>query len=166
MRLARGVQSEVAAIDPNQPLSEIRTLEQVTSEVFSQLHVIGALLGVFAALGLGLAALGVYSVLAYSVAERTTEIGIRIALGAEPGHVFRLVLGQELRWVLSGVAIGLAGAYALARTLTGMVSGIEPSHSGPFAAVALVVFLVVLLAVSSPLRRAIRISPMEALRNE
>jgi len=96
-------------------VSEIKSFEQVTSETFSQLQVVGALLGAFAVLGLVLAALGIYSVVAYSVAERTAEIGIRIALGAEARHEFKLILSQALLWVFTGMAIGLTGAYALAR---------------------------------------------------
>ena len=164
--LARAVQSEVSAVDPNQPVSEIRTLEQVAAETFAQRRVFGALLSVFAILALSLAALGIYGLLAYSVAERTPEIGVRMALGARRSDVVRLVLGQTLRLVLTGLAIGLSGAYVLGRVLTGLVFGIEPSNPSIFAVVALALILVALLASSLPLRRATRIDPVEALRHE
>jgi putative ABC transport system permease protein len=164
--LTHAVQSEVSAIDPNQPVSEIRTLEQVAAETFAQRRVFGALLGVFALLALGLATLGIYGLMAYTVAERTAEIGVRMALGAQRGDVFKLVMGQSLQLVLTGLVIGLTGAYLLGRVLTGVVFGIEPWNPAVFAAVALALIFVALLAGWLPLRRATRIDPVEALRHE
>ena len=109
---------------------------------------------------------GIYSVVAYSVAERTAEIGIRIALGAEPRHVFKLILSQALLWVSSGMAIGLTGAYALARALTGLISGIELSDPIAFGGVALTLSLVAMVAASLPVFRAMQINAVEALRHE
>jgi putative ABC transport system permease protein len=164
--LAHAVQSEVSAVDPNQPLSEIRTLEQVAAETFAQRRVFGALLSVFAILALSLAALGIYGLMAYSVSERTAEIGIRMALGAQRSDVFKLVMGQTLQLVLTGLVVGLSGAYLLGRALTGLVFGIEPTSAAIFTGVALALILVALLAGFVPLRRATRIDPVEALRHE
>lgn len=164
--LAHSVQSEVSAIDPNQPVAEIKTLEEVAAETFAQRRVFGVLIAIFAMLALSLAALGIYGLMAYSVAERTSEIGVRMALGAQRRDVFRLVLGQTLQLVLTGLVIGLTGAYLLGRALTGLVFGIEPSHPSIFAVVALTLILIALLASWLPLRRALRIDPVEALRHE
>jgi putative ABC transport system permease protein len=164
--LAHAVQCEVSAVDPNQSISEIRTLEQVAAETFAQRRVFGALLGVFALLALGLATLGIYGLMAYTVADRTAEIGVRMALGAQRSDVVQLVLRQTMRLVLIGAAIGLTVAYILARVLTGLVFGIEPSNPAVFAMVPLALILVALLAGWLPLRRTTRINPVEALRHE
>jgi putative ABC transport system permease protein len=164
--LAHAVQDEVTAVDPNQPISEIRTMEQVAAETFSQRRVFGALLGVFAVLALGLAALGIYGLVTYSVAERTPEIGVRMALGAQRRDVFGLILGQAMQLVLAGVALGLAGAYLMGRLLTGLVFGIEPSDPTVFVGVPLALIIVALLAGSLPVRRATRIDPIQALRQD
>ncbi len=164
--LAHAVQREVTVVDPNQPVSEIRTMEQVAAETFSQRRVFGALLGVFAVLALVLATLGIYGLVTYSVAERTPEIGVRIALGAQRRDIFVLVLGQAMQLVLTGVALGLAGAYLLGRVLTGLVFGIEPSDPTVFVSVSLALILVALLAGLLPVRRATRIDPVEALRQD
>jgi hypothetical protein len=166
LSLAHAVQSEVTAVDPNQPVSEVRTMEQVAAETFSQRRVFGALLSVFAVLALGLAALGIYGLMTYSIAERTPEIGVRMALGAQRRDVFGLVLGQAMQLVLTGVAVGLAGAYLLGRLLTGLVFGIEPSDPAVFVGVPLALILVALLAGSLPVRRATRIDPVQALRQD
>jgi putative ABC transport system permease protein len=136
---------------------------KLAAETFAQRRVFGALLGVFA---LGLATLGIYGLMAYTVAERTAEIGVRMALGAERSDVVQLVLRQTMRLVLIGAAIGLTVAYILASVLTGLVFGIEPSNPAVFAMVPLALILVALLAGWLPLRRATRINPVEALRHE
>jgi putative ABC transport system permease protein len=141
-------------------------MEQVAAETFSQRRAFGALLGVFAVLALGLAALGIYGLVTYSVAERTPEIGVRIALGAQRRDILGLVLGKAMQLVLTGVALGLAGAYMLDRLLTGLVFGIEPSDPAVFVGVPLALILVALLAGSLPVHRATRIDPVQALRQD
>ena len=124
------------------------------------------LLGVFAGTALLLAVAGLYGVMAYSVSRRTAELGTRIALGATPGNVLRLVLWQGLVTALIGVAIGIAGAVVLTRTLRSFLFGLSPTDPLTFAAVALLLMLVGLLACYVPARRAARVDPMEALRYE
>jgi putative ABC transport system permease protein len=155
----------VRALDPNVPpvfgtLAEISSLS-LQSRRFNLL-----LLGVFAGTALLLAVAGLYGVMAYSVSRRTAELGTRIALGATPGNVLRLVLWQGLVTALIGVAIGIAGAVVLTRTLRSFLFGLSPTDPLTFAAVALLLMLVGLLACYVPARRAARVDPMEALRYE
>ena len=124
------------------------------------------LLGAFAGTALLLAVAGLYGVMAYSVARRTGELGTRIALGATPGNVLRLVLRQGLVTALIGVAIGMGGAIVLTRTLRSFLFGLSPTDPGTFAAVAVLLILVALLACYFPARRAAKVDPIEALRYE
>jgi putative ABC transport system permease protein len=121
---------------------------------------------VFAALALVLAAVGVYWVMAYSVAARTREIGVRVALGARPSNVFGMVVRHGLAAALAGLAIGLLGAAALGRLLTNLLHEVEPTDAATFIVVAVVLVGVVLAACLVPARRAVRIDPLEALRSE
>ncbi|HXJ93216.1 MAG TPA: FtsX-like permease family protein, partial [Terriglobia bacterium] len=124
------------------------------------------LLGLFAGLALLLAAVGIYGVIAYSVAQRTHELGIRIALGAGRPDLLRMVLGEGLRIALVGVVVGLAGAWALSRFVSSLLYGVRPNDPLTFAAVPLVLILVALLACYIPARRATQVDPMVALRYE
>jgi putative ABC transport system permease protein len=124
------------------------------------------LLGIFSALALILAAIGIYGVMAYSVALRTQEIGIRMALGAQQKDVLRLILGQGSRIALFGVGIGLTAAAALARLLSSLLFSVSPSDPVTFAAVAILLVAVALLACYIPARRALRVDPIIALRYE
>jgi putative ABC transport system permease protein len=121
---------------------------------------------VFAALGLTLVLIGIYSVLSYSVARRTHEIGIRMALGAQKGEVIRMVIGQGIKFVLIGVAIGIVGALALTRLLSSMLYGVKPTDPLTFVAVSLILIGVALLACYIPARRVAKVDPMVALRCE
>jgi putative ABC transport system permease protein len=159
---ARGV---VRGLDPNVPpvfgtLTEVSALS-LKSRRFNLL-----LLGAFAGTALLLAVAGLYGVMVYSVARRTGELGTRIALGATPGNVLRLVLRQGLLTALIGVAIGIGGALVLTRTLRSFLFGLSPTDPLTFAAVVLLLMLVALLACYIPARRAAQVDPMEALRYE
>jgi putative ABC transport system permease protein len=127
---------------------------------------VAVLLAAFALLALVLAAVGVYGVMAYSVARRTQEIGVRMALGASPKSVFRLVLGEALRLVLAGVVVGLVAAAGLTRLLETLLFETEPLDLWTFTATAVVLLIVATLASYIPARRGTRIAPVEALRAE
>jgi len=124
------------------------------------------LLGVFASLALILATVGVFGVINYSVAQRTHEIGIRLALGAQPGDVFKLIVGQGLILAVIGVVIGSIGAYALTRLITGLLYGVSPTDRLTFLFVSVLMTAVALLASYVPARRATKVDPLEALRYE
>ena len=166
IRLAEAVRQQALAADKYQPISDIRTLEDriarsVTRDWFSAF-----LLGLFAILALVLAAVGIYGVMAYSVTQKTQEIGIRIALGAHPESILRLVLGQSLRTVLLGLGIGLAGSIALTRVLGSLLYEVKPRDPVTIVAVAFLLFAVALVAAFTPARRAAHVDPMVALRTE
>ena len=162
--IAARLREEVARMDPNLPLADVRPLEDIVSAALVQPRFTMVLLAAFAALALVLAAIGIYGVLSYAVAQRTQEIGIRMALGAERGRVLRMVLRQGMTVALLGVGVGLLGAWALARVLASQLYGISPSDPLTFAVVALILVAVALLASFIPARRATRVDPMVALR--
>ena len=124
------------------------------------------LLGVFAATALLIAAVGIYGVIAYAVSQRTQEIGVRVALGAQRSHIMNLVLGQGFRLVIIGVVAGLAGAFVLTRFLSAMLFNVKSYDPLTFAAVALLLAAVAMLASYVPARRAMRVDPIVALRYE
>jgi putative ABC transport system permease protein len=162
--LVRAVVEEVHGVDKGQPATEIRTLEQVAQQQVAQQRMVMALLVCFAVLALFLAALGIYSVLSYSVAQRTREIGVRVALGAERGSVLRLVVGGGLRLALLGIALGSAGALALTRLMTDLLFGVRATDPVTFGAVALVLAATSAAACYIPAWRAMKVDPMVALR--
>src|SRR5262249_33649695 len=123
MNLANAIRQEVWAIDHNVPITETRTMEQILATVTTQPRFNTILLGIFAAVALTLAGVGIYGVLSYSVTQRTREMGIRIALGARRGDVLRLVIRQGMLLALLGVAVGLAASFALTRLMTGLLFG-------------------------------------------
>jgi predicted permease len=161
-----GVTSAVRAIDPELPLADVRTMQDVVDATVARSRTVAVLLTAFAALALILAGVGVYGVMAYSVAQRTQEIGVRMALGATPQSVFRMVLGGALRLVGAGVAIGLVAAAGLTRLLETLLFETEPVDVSTFAATAIVLILVATLASYIPARRGTRIAPVDALRAE
>lgn len=166
LALADAVRAQVHALDPEQPVFDVKTMDEVLTTSFSRPNVMAGLLLVFATLALLLAAVGVYGVLSYSVAQRTQEIGVRMAFGAQPGELVRLVLRQGMGLVLLGVAVGLGGAWASVKQLAQWLFGIEPRDPATFAAAAAFLIVVALLACYIPARRASRLDPMAALRRE
>ena len=164
--VAGAVVRELQRVDRDQPASDIRTLEQLAGEPLAQQRMVMALLGGFAGLALVLAALGVYGVLTYSVARRTREIGVRLALGAQPVSLLRLVIGDGGRLVFIGIAVGVGAGLPLTRLMAGLLYGVGPSDSVTFVAGALVLASASLLACYLPARRAMRVDPIEVLRQE
>jgi putative ABC transport system permease protein len=164
--LTSAIRTAVAAIDKGQPIFDVHTMQQRVDDSISTRRLTLVLLGIFSALALILAAIGIYGVMAYSVALRTQEIGIRMALGAQRQDVLRLVLGQGARIAFCGVAIGLAAAAALARLLSSLLFSVSSSDPMTFAAVAILLVAVALLACYIPARRAMRVDPIIALRYE
>ena len=164
--LAAEVRGVVRGLDPQLALGSVRTMDEVISRSTASRRFSLALLGSFAALALVLAAIGIYAVLAYSVARRTHEIGVRMALGARSGDVVRLVLGQGLRVTAIGICFGVAGALGLTRFLGSMLYEVQPTDPPTFVAVLLLLLSVSIAASYLPARRAMRVDPMVALRYE
>jgi ABC-type antimicrobial peptide transport system permease subunit len=166
LALAGLARQTVQAVDADVPISEVRSLEQVMSESVARPRLIMALLLVFAGVGVVLGAVGVYGVIAYAVGERRREIGVRIALGAEPSRVAGSVVARGVRYASIGVVIGLAGALAVTRVMRTLVFGVSTTDPATFGLLS--VFLVVVAAVASylPARQAAKTDPMVALRNE
>jgi putative ABC transport system permease protein len=166
MGVLSAARTAIHGIDPELPLSNVRTLEDYVYSNAAQPRLNAALLAVFAVVALLIAAIGVYGVLAYSVNQRTREIGLRMALGAQQTGVLRWIVGQGMLVALAGIAIGLAGAYALSRLLAALLFGIQPRDPATFAAVAALLATVALAACLVPARRASRVDPIVALRDE
>jgi putative ABC transport system permease protein len=153
-------------VDANLPVIRLRPLDHVVAQSVARPRFTATVLGLFAALALALGAVGIYGVLAYGVAVRTREFGIRSALGADWRELARLVLGEGLRMTLLGLGLGLAGALAMSRLIEGLLFRISPTDPRTLAAVVVTVCLVALLASLVPLRRAIGADPLRALRAE
>jgi putative ABC transport system permease protein len=164
--LAASVREQVHELDKDQSVAEMRTLEQVVSASLAQPRLNTLLLAGFAALAVLLAAIGVYGVISYSVAQRTREIGIRMALGATRGKVFLLVVGEGMLLALAGLVVGLVAAFGLARLMTSLLYGVAPSDPLTFFAVSVLLSGVAFVASYIPARRATKVDPMVALRYE
>jgi len=164
--LIAAVRQEIRMLDPKLPAYNIKTLEQYRRDHLFAERLRAALIGGFGLLALVLASLGLYGALSYSVAQRTQEIGVRMALGARTGDVLRLVVGQGTRLIVIGVALGLAGAFAAARVLKSLLYGVSATDPLTFIAIPLLLTLVALLACWIPARRATKVDPMIALRCE
>ncbi|HXN74656.1 MAG TPA: ABC transporter permease [Candidatus Acidoferrales bacterium] len=160
------LRSALAEIDPNQPLVKVRTMEENMATTVAQPRFRAWLIGILAMLALVLAAVGVYGVMSYTVTQRTSEIGIRVTLGAQPQDVFRLVVGEGLRLAFFGVAVGLIAALALTRLLHSFLFGISAYDPLTFIGVSVLLTLVAIVASYIPARRATRVDPMIALRYE
>jgi putative ABC transport system permease protein len=166
LNLATAVQHAVWAIDKDQPVSHVMTMNQLVSESIAPERVLMVLLAGFAGLALVLAAVGVYSVMAYHVVERTREIGIRMALGAGRGEVLRLTLMRGMALTLPGIGLGIAGAWALTRFLSTMLYGVKPTDPVTFVVVSSILACAASLASYIPARRAAKTDPIVALRYE
>jgi len=163
-RFVPAIRAELRAMDSDQPILDLRTMDQVLENSVGHRRLTVWLLGGFAALALLLAMLGIYGVIAYSVVQRTAEVGIRRALGAQENDILRLLIGQGLTLAFIGTAIGTAGALALTRLMKGLLFEISATDPWTFAAMALLFVMVALAASYVPARRAVRIDPMAALR--
>jgi putative ABC transport system permease protein len=153
-------------IDPNLPLSDVQTLDEIVSRSLAPRRFNMFLLAIFAAIALLLALVGIYGVLAYSVGQRTAEIGLRVALGATQARVLALVLGQGMRPILLGAAIGVLGAAALSQLISSLLFGIKPLDPLTYGLAALLVIVAALLSCYVPARRALRVDPVSALRQD
>jgi predicted permease len=166
LALMNSIRQAVLEVDPNQPVTDVRTLEDVVANSMAQRRFALGLIGGFAGAALLLAAIGLYGVVAYTVSKRTQEIGIRIALGAARGNILALVLGQGMKLVGLGIFIGMAAAVGLTRLLRNMLYEVQPTDFSTFLGVALVLSIVAMFASWLPARRAMKLDPVAALRSE
>jgi putative ABC transport system permease protein len=166
MSVATAVRNEVWKVDSDLPVSNLKAMEQILRDSIAQPRFSTLLLGIFAALALTLAAVGIYGVMSYSTALRTREIGIRMALGAKQNDVMGMVLRQGLKLASLGIALGLIGAFAMSRVMASLLYGVSTTDPITYIAVSLILASVALLACFLPARRATRVDPMVALRYE
>ncbi|HEY6465974.1 MAG TPA: FtsX-like permease family protein [Candidatus Acidoferrales bacterium] len=160
------VRSQIEKVDPDVAIQNAMTLQKLITDALIWFSYVAAMLAVLGIMALVLASVGVYGVMAYSVGERTHEIGVRIALGAQPGDVLRLIMMRGLAMTLIGVAIGLPLSWALAKILAGMFFGVSATDPATFSAITVLMCAVTLLACFVPAHRATRVDPMVALRHE
>jgi predicted permease len=164
--LAGAVRNEIRGLDRALPVAELRTLDEVLDKARSRPRFLTLLLTMFSSVSLALAALGIYGVISYAVAQRTSEIGIRMALGAQSTDVLQMIGGFGMKLAVVGVGVGAIGAFALTRTMSGLLFGVSSFDVGTFAAMAGVLMGVALLACYVPARRASKVDPLIALRYE
>jgi putative ABC transport system permease protein len=164
MPLAAAVERTIQTLDKDQPVSDVRTMSQWVAKSLAQARFSSTLLTAFAALALMLAAIGIYGVMSYAVSQRTPEIGIRLALGADTRDILAMIVGSALRLATIGLAIGIALALALSRTLTSLLYETTGTDPLTFLAVVGVLGAVAIFASYLPARRASRIPPVDALR--
>ena len=164
--VAAAIRQEVAALDRSLPFTNIRYMEDLISNSVAQPRLYTFLLGLFAALALLLAAAGIYGVLSYSVGQRTHEIGVRMALGAQQRDIFKLIVGHTAVLIFIGLGVGLAISLALSRVMSSLLFGVTPNDSLTFVLISLLLLVVGLLASYIPARRATKVNPLIALRNE
>jgi ABC-type antimicrobial peptide transport system permease subunit len=163
--MSRWIRSQVAALDPTLPV-DVATLRERVSKLADQPRFQATLVGFFAATGLLLAVVGLYGVISFLVAQRTQEIGVRMALGADRGNVLRMVMGKSLRLVVYGVVVGLTAALALSQVLASLLFGVGSRDPITYVVVTLLLVAVALVATLIPARSASRVDPIVALRCE
>jgi putative ABC transport system permease protein len=157
---------EIQAIDKDQPVFNIKSMDQLLSESVAQRRFNMLLLASFAGLALSLASVGIYGVMSYTVSQRTHEIGVRLALGAQPADVLKLVVRQGMILMFSGITIGLIGALALTPIMTSLLYGVSSTDPLTFAVVTVVLAIASLVSCYIPARRATGVDPLNALRYE
>jgi len=165
-QLVPSINKEIQSLDPEIPAFEIKSMTERVSESLARRRFSTFLLGVFAVVALLLAVIGIYGVIAYSVTQRTQEIGIRMALGAEPSTILRMILRQSLVLVVAGIAIGLMAAFGLTRFMSSLLFGVGQTDLLTFALPPVLLLIVALLASLLPARRAGTVDPVTALRSE
>jgi putative ABC transport system permease protein len=166
LKMVAAVRNEVRAIDREQPVYNVKTMESLLAVSVASRRLSVMLLGIFAVLALVLASVGIYGVVSYAVTQRTHEIGVRMALGAQTRDVLRLVVGQSMLIALIGIAIGLIGAFALTRLMSSLLYGVSATDPLTFIVISLLLALVALLACYLPARKVMKVDPMVALRYE
>jgi putative ABC transport system permease protein len=164
--LVAAVRQIVREVDPEQPISDVRTMEDVLAADTATRRAQFQVLGVLAAVAVLLAAVGIYGLLAYTVSQRSQEIGVRLALGADPARVGRMILADGMRMAVIGIVPGVLGAYAAARGMSALLFGVAPSDPATFAAAVALALLMTFAGSLVPALRAVRVSPMSVLRAE
>jgi predicted permease len=164
LRQANAVRNAIWSVDRDQTITSVETMSGIVGGAVARPRLLASLLVLFGLMGLSLGALGIYGVLAYAVSQRRQEIGVRVALGASPGSVLRLVVGQGMALALGGMVVGIAGAVVLARVMTAVLYEVRTTDPATFATVIIVLLATALLASWLPARRALRIDPVQALR--
>ena len=157
---------EIASIDPEIPLASVATMDSYVTDAMAQARFMLTLIGIFAGMALLLASTGLYGVISYSVRQRTREIGVRVAFGADERDVLTLVLRSGMTVALGGIAVGLVAALALTRVVESLLVGVRAIDPSTFVGIPLILLLVALVATYIPARRAMRVDPVEALRDE
>jgi putative ABC transport system permease protein len=165
-QIVGAVRNEIKVLDPQVAVGKVRTMDAITKESIADARFRTLLLTMFGLVALVLAAVGIYGVISYTVSQRTHEIGVRMALGAQVGHVRNLVMKSGLRLAVAGTAIGLAGAFAVTRLMSSLLFGLEPTDTRTFISVPIVLVFVALMACYIPARRAMKVDPLVALRYE
>jgi putative ABC transport system permease protein len=165
-QIARSIESAVHRVNPEQAISDVQTMDEVFSNSVAQPRFQLVLLAVFAGIAVVLAGVGVYGVVSYSVTQRTQEIGVRVALGARRSDVAGLVMREGLLLAVMGLAAGLAGAFALTRLLETLLFEVTPTDPATLVSVSVLLLLLTLVAIVVPVRRAMKVDPMVALRYE
>ncbi len=164
--MAAAATDVIQRADASLPVTHVMTMDALLSDSLSPRRFSAVLIGVFAILALALAAVGIYGVMSYTVSQRTQEIGIRMALGAQPGNVQSMILGHSVKLTLIGVGLGLAGAFALVRFLTSLLFDVGAYDAVTFVGVPVLLAAVAIAASYLPARRAVRVDPIVALRYE
>lgn len=164
--MTSAIREQVAALDTGVPVYQVATIDQLLSSSVAPQRFDLFLLMLFGALAVGLAAVGVYGALSFSVSQRTHEIGIRLALGAHPRDVLRLIIRQGMKLVCTGIVLGMAGAVALTRLMSSLLYGVSPIDPATFLAASVLLTTAAMMACYVPARRAMRVDPLIALHSE